>query len=233
MPSDTAEVSADAAQLAAVLAASLGPDLARTYADRLFERFGTLAAVFGAPATEVKRVLGPNSDACAETVKSLNRLVIGVLKSAITDRPLVASARELHDYLRASLAHERREQFRVLHLDAGLHLIADELGGEGTIDQAPVYPREVIRRALELGSKHLLLVHNHPSGKAEPSRADIEMTRQIMTAAMAMGLEVVDHLIVAKRLVTSLRDLGYIGPEGSLGPLFLPRPGRPRRVAAA
>lgn len=231
MSSDTAEVPDDAAQLAAVFLAAVGPDLARTYADRLFERFGTLAAVFGAPVTEIKRVLGPNSDMCADLIKSLNRLVIGVLKSAITDGPLVASAGELRDYLRARLAHERREQFRVLHLDAGLHLITDELAGEGTIDHAPVYPREVIRRALELGSKHLVLVHNHPSGRAEPSQADIEMTRQVMTAATVMGLEVVDHLIVAKRVITSLRDLGYIGPGGSLGPLLLPRPGHPRRAA--
>jgi DNA repair protein RadC len=123
---------------------------------------------------------------------------------------VISSWSALLAYVRAALAHEPREQFRVLFLDKKNGLIADEMLGQGTVDHAPVYPREVARRALELSASALILVHNHPSGDPTPSAADIDMTRQIVEAVRALKIAVHDHLVVGAGGVASFKALGLL-----------------------
>ena len=125
-------------------------------------------------------------------------------------RPVISSWTALVAYVRLSLQHEPREQFRVLFLDNRNQLLLDEVQNRGTVDHAPVYPREVVRRALELSAKNLIIVHNHPSGDPTPSRADIDMTRQIVEAAQALAITVHDHLVVGRQGVASFRQLGLM-----------------------
>jgi len=132
------------------------------------------------------------------------------LRTEIADRPIISTLPALHDYLRAEMAHGTSENFRVLFLNSKNHLLADELVSLGTIDEAPIYPREVMRRALELGTTALIMVHNHPSGDPQPSRSDIAVTRDIADAGRQLGIRVHDHLIVARTGVTSFRQLGLI-----------------------
>ena len=112
--------------------------------------------------------------------------------------------------MRTQLQHETREQFRVLFLDTKNQLIADEIMSQGTVDQAPVYPREIARRALELSASSLILVHNHPSGDTKPSRADIDITRELIDALMSFDISIHDHLIVGTGGVTSFKSAGLI-----------------------
>ena len=123
---------------------------------------------------------------------------------------MITSWGALLAYVRVSLAHQPREQFRALFLDRRNHLLRDELTAEGTVDHAPVYPREVVRRALELSASALILVHNHPSGDPTPSRADIEMTRKIVDAARLFSIQVHDHLVVGREGTASFKSLGLI-----------------------
>ncbi|MCA6237922.1 MAG: DNA repair protein RadC, partial [Phenylobacterium sp.] len=125
-------------------------------------------------------------------------------------RTVITSWTQLSAYLRTAMAHEPREQFRVLFLDRRNQLIADEAMNEGTVDHAPVYPREVVRRALELSASALILAHNHPSGDPTPSRADIDMTREVIEAAKVLRLSVHDHVIVGRDGLTSFRAQGLI-----------------------
>ncbi|TPW17936.1 MAG: DNA repair protein RadC, partial [bacterium] len=125
-------------------------------------------------------------------------------------RPVITSWTALVAYVRAALAHEPREQFRTLFLDRRNILLRDEMTADGTVDHAPVYPREVIRRALELSASALILVHNHPSGDPTPSQADIQMTRQIVEAARVFNLQVHDHLVVGREGTASFKALGLI-----------------------
>lgn len=197
--------------LVRVLSAGLGAEVARRDAANLLARFGTVAAALAAPVREIERVLGEDARPRAERIKALHHLVLSVLRGGIADRPIMGSFRRLQDYLRTSLGHEAREQTRVLYLDARHHLIADELTGQGTIDHAPLYPREVIHRALELGARGLVLVHNHPSGAVEPSFPDIQMTDRVDAACRTLELELIDHLLVARQTVVSFRAMGLIG----------------------
>jgi DNA repair protein RadC len=123
---------------------------------------------------------------------------------------VITSWTQLSAYLRTAMAHEPREQFRVLFLDRKNQLIADEAMNEGTVDHAPVYPREVVRRALELSASALILAHNHPSGDPTPSQADIAMTREVIEAAKVLRLSVHDHVIVGRDGLTSFRAQGLI-----------------------
>jgi DNA repair protein RadC len=129
-------------------------------------------------------------------------------RQAVTKRPVITSWSQLLAYVKVALAAESREQFRVLFLDKKNQLIADEILGRGTVDHAPVYPREVARRALELSASSLILVHNHPSGDPTPSGADVEMTRQIEAALRPLGIAVHDHLVVGRDGTASLKALG-------------------------
>jgi len=128
----------------------------------------------------------------------------------VLERPVLASWKQVLDYCRAAMGFEAKEQFRILFLDKRNQVIADEVQQEGTVDHTPVYVREVVKRALELSATAIVLVHNHPSGDPTPSRADIEMTKQIIAAAKPLGVVVHDHSIVGKQGHASFRGLGLI-----------------------
>ena len=178
-----------------------------TPAGALLARFGCLPRVLGATLPELRQVV---RDPAALDVRLFAEVMRHVLEFRIRRRPLLSSWSAVHDYLRAALAGRSREQFRVLFLDKANHLIADELMGEGTVDHAPVYPREVMRRALELAASACILVHNHPTGGATPSSADIDVTRQVVAAGRALGVAVHDHLLVAGDAVVSFQGQGLM-----------------------
>ena len=139
-------------------------------------------------------------------LKVIGELLKRVLREEIRERPVIGSWTALLDYLQVALAHEPIEQFRVLFLDRKNILIRDELQQRGTVDHTPLYPRELVKRALELGASAIIMVHNHPSGDPTPSRADIEMTKQVVQAMGAVGLTVHDHVIVGKNRHTSFKS---------------------------
>jgi DNA repair protein RadC len=176
----------------------------------MIERFGGLAGVFAAPVDQLTRISGITENGAA-FLKTVHAVAARMGRQTILELPTLSSSTALHDYLRTAMAHEAREQFRILFLNRKNALIADEVQTKGTIDHAPVYVREVVKRALELGATALILVHNHPSGDPTPSRADIEMTREIVRAAAPLGVTVHDHIIVGRGEPASLRALGLMG----------------------
>ena len=176
---------------------------------RLIDRFGDLGAVLGAPAQRIAEVDGAG-DAVALELKLVGAVLARAARGEFTQKPIIGSWTQLVAYCRMTMAHEPREQFRVLFLDIKNQLIADEVLNQGTINHAPVYPREVARRALELSAASVILVHNHPSGDSKPSKADIDITREIIRAADAIGVSVHDHLVIGKAGVASFKTLGLI-----------------------
>lgn len=199
----------DTALLRLLLNRSSGGREAGRLADELIGRFGGLGEAITAEAVELDRVDGLGPTAMLD-LKLVRELSVRLTRSAACAHPVVASWSALLAYVRVALAHLPREQFRVLYLDRRNNLLRDELVAEGTVDHAPVYPREVIRRALELSASALILVHNHPSGDPSPSQADISMTRQIMDAARVFSLQVHDHIIVGREGTASFRTLGLL-----------------------
>ena len=183
--------------LARLLSPTLG-DSAVECAARLMNRFGSLGACVAAPTAEILRVLGLEGAACAHSLADLQRLIVTVLRRRLAKRPILGSRTVLDRYLLTSLTHEPREQFRVLYLDKRNGLIAEEVVGTGTLDHAPVYPREVVRRAVDQGASALILVHNHPSGDPEPSAQDLLMTDKIVAGCAVFGIEVHDHIVVGR-----------------------------------
>jgi DNA repair protein RadC len=178
-------------------------------AKALLDRFGTLAEVLGAPThllAEVKGI-GP---AVAFDLKLVAAAAERMLQTELKGRQVLASWSQVIDYCRTAMAFEPREQFRILFLDKKNALIADEVQQTGTVDHTPVYPREVVRRALELSATAVILVHNHPSGDPTPSRADIDMTRTIVETAKPLGISVHDHIIVGKSGHVSMKGLRLI-----------------------
>ncbi len=139
-------------------------------------------------------------------LKAIGELLQRVLREEIQERPVIGSWTALIDYLQLALAHEPIEQFRVLFLDRKNILIRDEVQQRGTVDHTPLYPREITRRALELQASSIIMVHNHPSGDPTPSRADLEMTKQVVQALGAVGITVHDHVIVGKNRHTSFKS---------------------------
>lgn len=175
----------------------------------LLKRFGSLAAVLAASVDDLARVKGIGQ-AAALDLKLVHELAQRMGLEPLAKRTAITSWSALLAYVKLALAHEPREQFRVLFLDKKNHLIADEVMNEGTVDHAPVYPREVARRALELAASSVILLHNHPSGDPTPSHADVEMTRQVMAAVRALNIVVHDHLVVGREGVASFKALGLI-----------------------
>ena len=175
----------------------------------LLDRFGSLGAVVGADRAELLRVSGVCPAVMAD-LKLLPELALRLARIEACRLPVIASWSALVAYARTAMAHRPREQFRVLFLDHRNALMRDELWAEGTVDHAPVYPREVVRRALELSASAMILVHNHPSGHPDPSRADIEMTRKIVDAARLFSLQVHDHLVIGRHGTASFKQLGLI-----------------------
>ncbi|MGH6965066.1 MAG: JAB domain-containing protein, partial [Phenylobacterium sp.] len=166
----------------------------------LIEAFGSLPEVLGAPAADLARTVGGQA---AGRVKLAQELSRRQLERPLRVRAVLSSSAAVDAYLRATLVGAPREQFRVLFLDKQNRLISDEALWEGTVDHAPVYPREVVRRALELHASAMLLCHNHPGGDPTPSTADIAMTRQVVEAAKALGLGVHDHIVVGGQQTAS------------------------------
>jgi len=176
-------------------------------AKQLIARFGSLAGVLGATLEELKTVRGVG-DTLALDLKLAHELAIRTAREAVGKRTVISSWSALIAYVKTALAHEAREQFRVLFLDKKNQLIADETMNRGTVDHAPVYPREVMRRALELSASAVILVHNHPSGDPTPSSADIDMTRQVAEAGRPLRIAIHDHLVVGRDGVASFKALG-------------------------
>ncbi len=178
-------------------------------AKTLLARFGSVSGVLAADPSDLRRVSGVGETAAAY-LKTVAELQGRASKETLASGPVISSWDALLSYVRGQLQHEGREQFRVLFLDRKNQLIADEILGLGTVDHAPVYPREIARRALELQASSLILVHNHPSGDPTPSRADIEVTREIIDALVSLEITVHDHLIAGKNAVTSMKSAGLI-----------------------
>lgn len=178
-------------------------------AKALIAEFGSLAAALAAPAERLAKVPGCG-DAVIAALKVTREAGLRMLKAEAMQRPALSNWQALLDYCRAALQHEGIEQFRILFLDRKNQVIADEQQQRGTVDHTPVYPREVVKRALELNAAALILVHNHPSGDPTPSRADIEMTREVAKAAAVMGIALHDHLIIGRKGHVSLREKGLL-----------------------
>lgn len=178
-------------------------------AKALLARFGTLAGVLSASIEDLCAVRGIGPEAALD-LKLVHELAQRMGLEPMKRRTVISSWSALLAYVKLALAHEPREQFRVLFLDKKNQLISDEVMNQGTVDHAPVYPREVARRALELAASAVILVHNHPSGDPTPSSADVEMTRQVIQACRTLSLAVHDHLVVGREGVSSFKALGLM-----------------------
>ncbi|MEP1229425.1 MAG: DNA repair protein RadC [Litorimonas sp.] len=175
----------------------------------LIAKFGSFAEVCAAPATRLTEVKGI-SEKIALDLQILKAAATKFSKESILSRPILSSWTALLDYCRSAMQFETKEQFRVLFLDRKNRLIADEVLGQGTVDRAPVYPREIIKRALELDSTAIILAHNHPSGDPTPSHSDIMMTENMVKAAKGVNIAVHDHLIIGRENIASFKTLGLM-----------------------
>lgn len=175
-------------------------------AKRLMARFGSFADVINAAPERLREVEGVG-DRAVDELKLIRASALRLMRGEIKGRQVLGSWNAVLDYCRAAQGFDERECFRILFLDKRNQLIADEVQQEGTVDHTPVYVREVVRRALELSATALILVHNHPSGDPTPSRADVDMTRMIVTAAKPLGVEIHDHIIVGRSGHASLKAL--------------------------
>jgi DNA repair protein RadC len=175
----------------------------------LLKRFGSFAEVIAAPRARLLEVKGVG-EAIVAQIKIVEAAAMRLSKTSLLNRPALSSWSALIDYCTAAMSRNSHEEFRVLFMDRKNMLIADEVQGKGTIDHTPVYPREILKRALELGASAIILAHNHPSGDPTPSRADIDMTREIAKAAVALKIAVHDHIVVARGGVLSFKAQGLL-----------------------
>jgi DNA repair protein RadC len=176
-------------------------------AKALLARFGTFAEVIAAPAARLMEIKGVG-EGVVQQLKIVEAAAHRSAKTKVINRPALSSWTALLDYCTAAMARVANEEFRVLFLDRKNVLIADEVQNRGTVDHTPVYPREIVKRALELSASSIILVHNHPSGDPTPSRADIAMTREVASAAKALGIAVHDHLVIGRGGHASFKSLG-------------------------
>lgn len=175
----------------------------------LLKTFGNLGEVCAAPLHRLTEIKGIGEKTALD-LKLLHAASVRMGRESVLGRPVLSSWTALLDYCRSAMQFEAVEQFRVLFLDRKNRLIADEVLGRGTIDRAPVYPREIIKRALALESTAIILAHNHPSGDPTPSQSDITMTNEVISVANAMNVVVHDHLIIGRENVVSFKTLGLI-----------------------
>jgi DNA repair protein RadC len=178
-------------------------------AKRLLKEFGGISGLLTADAEAIMRN-GKVGETTAAAIKIVQAAALRMLRDPVSQAPILANWQALLDYLRADMAHLTIERVRVLHLNSKNMLIRDELMSEGSIDQAVIHVREVIRRAIDLGSAAIILVHNHPSGDPQPSRADIALTKDIIDAGRKLGISVHDHVIVGASGHSSMRGMGLI-----------------------
>ncbi len=179
-------------------------------AKSLLKKFGTISALFHASPEDLR--LNGLSDNSITALKIIRAAAFQMMKQDVLNQPVLNNWPRLLDYLQATMAHEKKEHFRILFLNKKNQLIADEIQQSGTVDHTPAYPREIVKRALELSATAIILVHNHPSGDSTPSRADIDLTLHIINAARPLGIVIHDHLIVAKSGITSMKNKGLF-PE--------------------
>ncbi len=172
-------------------------------------RFGSFGAAIAAPLQDLLRIEGLG-EAGAAALKVVQAAALRLLRKEVMDQPVLSNWDRLMEYLNAALARERVEQFRVLYLDSRNRLLADEAQARGTVNHTPVYPREVVKRALELHATAMILVHNHPSGDPTPSEADVAMTREVKDAGGALSILVHDHIIVGNGRWLSFRREGLL-----------------------
>ncbi|MRX50935.1 DNA repair protein RadC [Paracoccus sp. S-4012] len=178
-------------------------------ARRLLDAFGDFNAVLSATPTRLDAIPGVGP-AVIQELKIVEAAARRLARARVLRRPVLTSWQALLDYCQAAMAHGEIEQFRVLFLDRKNVLVADEAQGRGTVDHVPVYPREIVRRALELNASALILVHNHPSGDPTPSAADVEMTGRVRDAAAVMGITLHDHLVIGRGREVSFRAAGLL-----------------------
>lgn len=190
--------------LAGLLASSHGSERASA----LLQRFPSIGHVIAAEAAQLRAFGLTGRDIAA--FRLVREIACRIAKAEVRRRPVLSNWRALIAYLQTAMACEQVEQFRTLFLDTKNNLIADEVQQRGTVNHTPVYPREVIKRALILNASALIVVHNHPSGDSEPSRDDIEMTRELKAAAEALGIELHDHVVVGHGNHASFRSLGLL-----------------------
>tara|TARA_R100000322_G_scaffold94439_5_gene58960 strand:+ start:3583 stop:4335 length:753 start_codon:yes stop_codon:yes gene_type:complete len=178
-------------------------------ARRLLDRFGDFNGVLSASPARLKELHGVG-DAVIQELKIVEAAAHRLSRARVMGRQVVSSWQQLLDYCHTTMSHRETEQFRILYLDRKNTLIADEAVAEGTIGHVPVYPREVVKRALELGASALILVHNHPSGDPTPSQDDIQMTERVRSAAEALEISLHDHIVIGKSREVSFRSDGYL-----------------------
>ena len=178
-------------------------------AKALLRRFGSFAETISAEPAALCEVAGVG-EAVVVALKSVQAAAIRLGQAQVMHRPVIESWQALIDYCRSAMGYETTERFRILFLDRKNILMADEVQQKGTVDHTPVYPREVVKRALELGASALILVHNHPSGDPTPSKADIAMTREVKEAVAKLGIVLHDHVVVTRSGFNSSRTLGLL-----------------------
>lgn len=178
-------------------------------AKELLKKFGSLPALMRAPIHQLQDISGI-SENTAILLKTVAAAAQRSMKQELINQPILNSWTRLMDYCHATMAHETREHFRILFLNKKNELIADEIQGSGTVDHTPAYPREIMKRALELGATALILMHNHPSGDPKPSKADISMTNEIIRAAEPFNIVIHDHIVIARKGYTSFRNEGLL-----------------------
>jgi DNA repair protein RadC len=178
-------------------------------AKTLLRTFGSFAEVITTSPQRLAEIEGVG-EALIVDLKIIEAAAQRIAKGEIMNRPLLASWSAVIDYCRTTMAFADKEQFRILFLDHREMLIRDEVQQVGTINHTPVYPREIVKRALEVSASHLILIHNHPSGDPTPSSADIRMTREIMAIAKPLGIEISDHIIIGRHGHASFRGLGLL-----------------------
>ncbi|MDB5491149.1 MAG: repair protein RadC [Micavibrio sp.] len=204
-----AEALADYELLELILFMAIPRRDVKPLAKALIKKFDTLAGVLNAPVAALGEIDGISGTA-AITLKSVAAAGHRMLKQELINKPLLNNWTRLTDYCRATMGHETKEHFRLLFLNKKNELIADEIQQSGTVDHTPVYPREIVKRALELDATALILCHNHPSGDTTPSTDDIQMTNAVIDVAKAMGIAVHDHIIVSRKGVASFRAMKLI-----------------------
>lgn len=204
-----AEALADYEMLELVLFMALPRQDAKPLAKALIKRFGSYAEVVSADRAELIALDGVG-DGVITALKVVRESALLLGRESLLGRPVLANWQSLIDYCRAAMGFEKIEQFRILYLNRKNALIADEMQQTGTVDHTPVYPREVIKRALELGASAIIMVHNHPSGEARPSKDDIAMTKNVREAGEKLGIVLHDHIIVTKAAHSSFKAMGLL-----------------------
>ncbi len=204
-----ADALADYEMLEIVLFHAIPRQDTKPIAKALLKRFGSYAGVLHAEPGALGEVKGVGRSAVV-ALKAVAEAAIRLAREDVMDRPVLSSWTKLIRYLRSGMAHDRIETFRILFLDAKNTLIADERQQTGTVNHTPMYPREVIKRALELGATAVIMVHNHPSGDPTPSQADIQMTHELRDIGAGLGIRLHDHVIVARGGHTSFKEMGLL-----------------------